>query len=134
MTYNNEKAYHVFYEHLGKQRKNILSDLFFVLEISTVHMSNVHVGHRSDNFFFLFRLASQLKFCKVSTVQMFMLAISKMRTTQNWKIIPIIKFMFFKKTTKIDEIFTVDLTLCSKRQINGEDFLNFHGILRKYEL
>ena len=45
-----------------------------------------------------------------------------------------VKFMFSKKATKIDEIFTVDLTLCSKRQIDGEDFVNFCGILRKHEL
>ena len=42
--------------------------------------------------------------------------------------------MFSKKASKIDEIFTVDLTLCSKRKINGEDFDNFRGLLRKYEL
>ena len=42
--------------------------------------------------------------------------------------------MFSKKATKIDEMFTVDLTLCSKRQIDGEDFVNFRGLLRKYEL
>ena len=42
--------------------------------------------------------------------------------------------MFSKKATKIDEIFTVDLTLCSKRQIDGEDFVNFWGLLRKREL
>ena len=41
--------------------------------------------------------------------------------------------MFSKKATKIDEIFTVDLTLCSKRQIDGEDFFNFSGLLRKYK-
>ena len=35
-----------------------------------------------------------------------------------------IKFMFSKKATKIDEIFTVNLTLCSKCQINGEDYVN----------
>jgi hypothetical protein len=46
----------------------------------------------------------------------------------------VIKFMFFKKATKIDEIFTVDLTLCSKCQIGGEDFANFCGLLRKHEL
>ena len=45
-----------------------------------------------------------------------------------------VKFMFSKKATKIDEIFTVDLTLCSKCQIYGEDFANFCGLLRKYEL
>ena len=43
-----------------------------------------------------------------------------------------LKFMFSKKATKIDKIFTVDLTLCSKRQIDGEDFVNFRGLLRKY--
>ena len=46
----------------------------------------------------------------------------------------ILKIMFSKKATKIDEIFTVDLMLCSKRQIDSEDFVNFHGLLRKYEL
>ena len=30
--------------------------------------------------------------------------------------------MFSKKATKIDEIFTLDLTLFSKCQIKGEDF------------
>ena len=42
--------------------------------------------------------------------------------------------MFSKKATKIDEIFTVDLTICSmyyKCQIDGEDFVNFCGLLRK---
>ena len=38
--------------------------------------------------------------------------------------------MFSKKATKIDDIFTVDLTLCSKRQINGEEFVNFCGFLK----
>ena len=42
--------------------------------------------------------------------------------------------MFSKMATKIDEIFTVDLTLCSKCQINGEDFVNFCGLIRKHEL
>ena len=42
--------------------------------------------------------------------------------------------MFFKKATKFDEIFTVDLTLCSKCQIDGEDFIDFCGLLRKHEL
>ena len=46
----------------------------------------------------------------------------------------IVKFMFSKKATKIDEIFTLNLTLCSKCQIDGEDFVNFCGLLRKYEL
>ena len=42
--------------------------------------------------------------------------------------------MFSKKATKIDEIFPVDLTLCSKCQIDSEDFVDFCGLLRKHEL
>ena len=38
------------------------------------------------------------------------------------------------KATKFDEIFTVDLTLYSKCQIDGEDFVNFCGLYRKHEL
>ena len=45
-----------------------------------------------------------------------------------------LKFMFSKKATKIDKIFTDDLTLCSKCQIDGEDFFNFFGLFRKHEL
>ena len=48
--------------------------------------------------------------------------------------IGVLKFMFSKKATKIDEIFTVDLTLGSKCQIDGEDFFNFCGLLKKREL
>ena len=46
----------------------------------------------------------------------------------------LLKFMFSKKATKIDEIFTVDLIECSKCQIDGEDFVKFCGLLRKHEL
>ena len=42
--------------------------------------------------------------------------------------------MFSKNATKIDKIFTVDLTICSKYQIDGEDFVNFCGLLRKHKL
>ena len=45
-----------------------------------------------------------------------------------------LKFMFSKKATKIDEIFTTDLTICSKCQMDDEDFVNFCGLLRKHEL
>ena len=45
-----------------------------------------------------------------------------------------VKFVFSKKAPKIDEIFTVDLILCSKCQIYDEDFVNFSGLLRKHEL
>ena len=40
----------------------------------------------------------------------------------------VVKFMFSKKATKIDKIFIVYLTLYSRRQINGEDFVNFCGL------
>ena len=45
-----------------------------------------------------------------------------------------LKFMLSKKATKIDEIFTADLTLCSKCQIDDEDFVNFCGLLGKHKL
>ena len=45
-----------------------------------------------------------------------------------------VKFMFSKKATIIDEIFAVNLALCSKCQIDGEDFVDFCGLLRKHEL
>ena len=40
-----------------------------------------------------------------------------------------LKFMFSKKATKIDEIFTVDLTLTTYCQIDGEDFVIFVAFL-----
>ena len=45
-----------------------------------------------------------------------------------------IKFVLSKKATKIDEIFTVDLTVCMYCQIDVEDFVKFCGLLRKHEL
>ena len=42
--------------------------------------------------------------------------------------------MFSNKATKIDRIFTVDLTFTSQHQIDGEDFVKFCGLLRKHEL
>ena len=45
-----------------------------------------------------------------------------------------LKFMFSKKATKFEKIFTVDLTLCSKCQMDGEDFVNFCGLQKKHEL
>ena len=41
----------------------------------------------------------------------------------------LLKFMFSKKATKIDEIFTNDLTIRSNCQIDGKDFMNFSGFL-----
>ena len=42
--------------------------------------------------------------------------------------------MFSKKAKKIDEIFTADLTFATQHQIDGEDFNNFCGLLKKYKL
>ena len=38
------------------------------------------------------------------------------------------------KATKIDKVFTVDLTVCSKCQVEGEDLFKFCGLLRKHKL
>ena len=46
----------------------------------------------------------------------------------------VLKFIFSKKATKIDKIFTVDLMVTTYCQIDGEDFVNFCGLLRKNEL
>ena len=45
-----------------------------------------------------------------------------------------VKFTFSEKAPEIDKIFIVNLTVCSNRQIDGEDFVNFCGLLRKHEL
>ena len=42
--------------------------------------------------------------------------------------------MFSKKATKINEIFTVNMTVTTYCQIGSEDFVNFCGLLRKCEL
>ena len=42
--------------------------------------------------------------------------------------------MSSKKTANIDEILNVDLTGCSKCQINSENFIGFHGLHKRYEL
>ena len=44
-----------------------------------------------------------------------------------------VKFMFSKRATKIDEILTAVLTLTTYCQIDGEDFVNCCGLLRKCE-
>ena len=49
-------------------------------------------------------------------------------------VLGLVQFMFSKQATKIDKIFTIDLTLCSKRQIDAEDFVNFCGLFKKHEL
>ena len=44
-----------------------------------------------------------------------------------------LKFILSEKATEIDQIFTVDLTLCSKCQIDGENLVNFYGLHGKHE-
>ena len=39
-----------------------------------------------------------------------------------------LKFMFSKKAAKIDKIFAVDLTFCSKCQMDNEDLVDFCGL------
>ena len=56
------------------------------------------------------------------------------RLNGSTRLIGRLKFIFSKKATKIEKIFTVFLTLCSKCQIDGEDFVNFCDLLRKHEL
>ena len=41
------------------------------------------------------------------------------------KIYKLLKFIFAKKATKFDNIFIIDLMLCNKCQIHGEDFRQF---------
>ena len=46
----------------------------------------------------------------------------------------LLKSTFSEKATKINKIFTVNLTLYGNRQIDSEDFINFCDLLRKHEL
>ena len=48
------------------------------------------------------------------------------------KTLKYLKFKFSEKATKIEKIFAINLTMCSNRQIDGEDFINFFGLLRKH--
>ena len=45
----------------------------------------------------------------------------------------LLKFMIFKKATKMMKS-SPSIWLCSKCQIDGEDFINFCGLLRKHKL
>ena len=45
-----------------------------------------------------------------------------------------VKFVFSMNALNIDEIFNVDLTVCSKFQIDSEDFFKFCDLLRKHKL
>ena len=45
-----------------------------------------------------------------------------------------VKLTFSEKATKIDKLFTVNLTVCSNRQIDVEDFFNFCELLKTWTL
>ena len=65
------------------------------------------------------------------------LDIKKYFKTKMWQIILIlsfIKFMFSKKATKMDKIFTANLMVATYYQIDSEDFFNFCGLLSKRKL
>ena len=46
----------------------------------------------------------------------------------------LLKFVFSEKATKFDKIFTINSTLTTYCQIDGESLVNFCGLLRKHEL
>ena len=84
---------------------------------------------------FKFRLG-----CKVQLIvwHFFYLAVVSMKhlvfpqsvTPIPWRFCDVVKCVFSKKATKFGKIFTVDLTLTIYCQIDGEDFLNFCGLLK----
>ena len=45
-----------------------------------------------------------------------------------------LKIVYSEDAAKFEKHSTVDLTLCSKYQMHGEDSVNFCGLLRKHEL
>ena len=59
---------------------------------------------------------------------------SKNRTRYSSNYLLYLKFMFSKKATKIDEIFTVNLTFTTERRIDGEDFIIFCGLLKNHKV
>ena len=77
----------------------------------------------TDLYIILFSLPSFAKICFATT-------------NHNYNRIEVffaLKFLFSKKATKANKIFTSNLTLWSKCQIYGEDFINFCGLQRKHE-
>ena len=49
-------------------------------------------------------------------------------------LVTVTSFTFSEKATKIEKIFTVNLTVFSNLQIDDEDFVNFCGLFRKHEV
>ena len=88
--------------------------------------------------FLLFSIASLLQRCQFGLITILDVQ-CPLKEEKEWQeFIPLgffrLKFIFSKKATKIDKIFTIDLTFTTYRQINSEDFINFCGLLRKYKL
>ena len=82
------------------------------------HLNEPHFvsSLEDDKHVYFFFRESAVEFMNCGKVRLFLLT-------------SILKFMFSKKATKIEEIFTVDLTVCMKCQIDGEDFVTFCGLL-----
>ena len=111
------------------------------MKVSSLHSSqviNCLLSLDDKNCFFIFLLTSLTTFCTF-------LHLNTNRRLQNeFKTMDAstffisersyIKFVFYKKATNNDKIFTVNLTLCSKCQIYSEDLVNFCGLIRKHEL
>ena len=96
----------------------------------------MHFWHTSEMKNVFERNFSPVKFGHVSMRPIFELmtccAIVQWVDILSERNVILLKFMFSKKATKSDKIFTVNLTVCSKCQINSEDFINFCGLLRKH--
>ena len=139
--------------HNDKLAVKILS--IFVAFLENMNFKEEHVYHTKCNFkirnsrniylvnWFKYKYFELIKH-EFFPLNVFLLKtqINSLKTQQKDKlyslqgyIVLLLKFMFSKKATIIDKIFTADLTLChSKCQIDTEDFANFCGLLRKHEL
>ena len=85
--------------------------------------SNLVEIMKRQNIFPKLRKPQNMVFCRSETLKS--LTLKKI----NSKVALI--FMFSNKATEIDK--NLHRTLCSKYKIYGEDFVNFSGLLRKYE-
>ena len=137
--------YFTWYPNLGWKHPSILG----VFVISKGQLNNIGSRKHTDAITLIWlESACKAKYCShlscsqqnhdnlllhdeknVSGVKSFLLLIIYAKEDEYQ--VKLVKFMFCKKATKNDEIFTVDLTLTKQGQIDGEDFVNFRGLLRK---
>ena len=96
---------------------------WYALEMISTHFANLAVQQQQQSIFAaqFWRTRAETWHQNTRDVTSWLLVATK--NTPTW-----VKFMFSKKVTKIDEIFTAS-TLCSTCQIDGEDFVNFCGVL-----